>query len=408
LTEFYLWMSLGGVLGGIFTALIAPVVFTTVLEYQLTLVLACLLARRPEAGPARGRLAVLDLALPVGLGLVGIGLIGLVQAGDPDAARAHMGLVFGLLVLVAFAFSRRPIRFGLAIGAILLAATFYRGEEGRLLHAERSFFGINRVTLDDASRYHLLMHGTTLHGMQSLQAGRRLTPLAYFYPTGPLGQVFAAFGGTPVTRSVAVVGLGSGSIGCHGRAGEQWVFYEIDPAVERIARNPQYFTFLRDCPPRSRVVLGDARLSLGGAPPGQYGLMILDAYSSDAPPLHLITREALDLYLGKLAAGGILIFNISNRHMDFEPVLGNLARDAGLTALVQDEPVISEAEYDDGKRPSEWVVMARGAGDLDRLTRDPRWRPARTVAGARVWTDNFAALLQTFRWPRPLGSATAR
>ncbi|HEV8675654.1 MAG TPA: fused MFS/spermidine synthase [Methylomirabilota bacterium] len=404
LTEFYLWMSVGGVLGGVFTALLAPVVFTTVLEYQLTLVLACLLVRRPEAPAAGGRAAVLDIGLPLALGVGAIALIGLVQAGDPERAQAHIGLVFGLLVLVAFAFARRPIRFGLAVGAILLAATFYRGEEGRLLYAERSFFGINRVTLDDSARYHLLMHGTTLHGMQSLDPARRLEPLAYFYATGPLGQVFRAFGGTPATQSVAVVGLGTGSIGCHGRAGESWTFYEIDPAVERIARDPRYFTFLRDCPPASRVVLGDARLSLAGAPAGQYGLIILDAYSSDAPPLHLITREALRLYLDKLAAGGILVFNISNRHMDFEPVLGNLARDAGLTALVQDEPLISEAEYERGKRPSEWVVMARRPSDFARLGGDARWRAARAVSGT-VWTDNFTALLQTFRWPGRLARA---
>jgi hypothetical protein len=399
LTEFYLWMSVGGVLGGVFTALVAPVVFTSVLEYPITLVLGCLLVRRPKATASTARQRLLDFALPAGLGLAGAGLVSLVQTGDPETARGHMGLVFGLLVLVCFAFSRRPVRFGLGIAAVLVAALLYRGEEGQLLHAERSFFGVNRVTLDDSGRYNYLMHGTTLHGMQSREPARRREPLAYFYPSGPLGQVFAAYRGPYARRSVAVVGLGAGAIACHAGPGQRWIFYEIDPAVERIARDDRYFSFLRDCVPGIRVVLGDARLRLAGAPGGDYDLLILDAYSSDAPPLHLITREALRLYLEKLAASGILIFNISNRHMDFEPVLATLARDAGLAALTQDDAVVSDEEYRRGKRPSQWVVMARRAADLAPLGADGRWKPARLEPGTVVWTDDFAALIQTFRWP---------
>lgn len=401
LTGFYLWMSVGGVLGGVFTALVAPLVFTTVLEYPITLVLGCLLVRRPKAASSSPAQRVLDVGLPIGLGLLGVGLVRVVQAGDPETARAYIGAVFGLLVLLCFAFSRRPVRFGLGIAAVLLAALFYRGEEGRLLYAERSFFGINRVTLDDSGRYHFLLHGTTLHGMQSLEPARRREPLAYFYSSGPLGQVFAAYRGPHARRSVAVVGLGAGSIACHAEPGQRWIFYEIDPAVERIARDARYFTFLRDCVPGVQVLLGDARFRLAGAPAAAYDLLILDAYSSDAPPLHLITREALTLYLEKLAAGGILIFNISNRHMDFEPVLARLARDAGLVAVSQDDAFVSDEEYVRGKRPSQWVVMARQARDLAPLAGNSRWKRARLDPGATLWTDDFAALVRTFRWPRP-------
>ncbi|MBI3457669.1 MAG: fused MFS/spermidine synthase [Candidatus Rokubacteria bacterium] len=401
LTEFYLWLSLGGVLGGVFTALIAALIFTTVLEYQITLVLACLLARRPTAVPVRPLQRLLDVALPLALGVLAAALVILVQRGDSPAT--HMGLVFGFLVLLCYGFSRRPIRFGLGIGAILLAGTLYSGEEGRLLYAERSFFGINRVTLDRSAEYHLLMHGTTLHGIQSLDPARRLEPLAYFHATGPLGQVFAALDGAQAPKSVGVVGLGTGSVACHGRPGQRWTYYEIDPAVERIARDPRYFTFLRDCPPDIRVVLGDARLSLAAAGRGAYDLLVLDAYSSDAPPLHLMTREALRLYLDRLAPRGILVFNISNRHMEFEPVLANLARDAGLAALVQDDAVVSEDEYVRGKRPSEWVVMARELADLGTLATDPRWRPARGLPAVAVWTDSYTALLKVLRWPGRLG-----
>jgi spermidine synthase len=400
LTGFFLWMSLGGVVGGAFTALLAPLIFTSVVEYPLALVLGCLLVRRPKAAPATRLQTILDVALPVALGLGGIGLVRWVEGADPATARGHIGLVFGLLVMVCFAFSRRPVRFGLGIAAVLVAAAFYRGEEGRLLYAERTFFGINRVTLDDTGGYYYLMHGTTLHGMQSREEARRREPLSYFHKSGPLGQLFAAYRGPHARRSVAVVGLGAGSIGCHAEHGQRWIFYEIDPAVVRIAQDARYFTFLRDCVPGAPIVLGDARLRLAGAPPGAYDLLILDAYSSDAPPLHLITQEALRLYLDKLAPGGIVVFNISNRHMDFEPVLGNLARAAGLTAAVQDDPIVDDAEYAQGKRPSQWVVMAREVAHLAPLAGDGRWKVARVDPGAPVWTDDFSALVRTFRWPR--------
>jgi spermidine synthase len=360
------------------------------------LVAACLVARRPGSA-ATTTARALDLVLPAGLGLVALGLIHGVQSGALGLETAAIGPVFGGLLLLSLAFAGRPVRFGLGVGALLLAATTYHGAEGRLIHAERSFFGVSRVTRDPSERFQVLLHGTTLHGMQSLDQGRRLEPLTYLARSGPLGQLFAALGGGPLTRRVAVVGLGAGSVACHGRAGERWTFYEIDPVVERIAREPRYFTFLRDCPPTLDVVMGDARLSLRAAPDGEYGLIVLDAYSSDAPPLHLITREAVLLYRAKLAPGGVLVFNISNRHLELEPVLGALAR-AGLVALAQDDPVVHARAWQEGKRPSQWVVMARQPADLGPLGRDPRWQPALAPPGTPPWTDDFNSLLSAFRW----------
>jgi spermidine synthase len=397
LTEYYLWMSAGGVLGGAFTALLAPLLFRSVAEYPLMLVLACLAARRASAATTL-EARVLDLVLPAGLGLVALGLIHGVQSGALGLEAPAIGPVFGGLVLLSLTFARRPLRFGLGIGALLLAATTYQGAEGRLLHAERSFFGVSRVTRDPSERFQVLLHGTTLHGMQSLDLGRRLEPLTYFERTGPLGQLFAALGGGPLTRRVAVVGLGAGSLACHGRPDERWTFYEIDPVVERIARDPRFFTFLRDCAPTLDVVMGDARLSLRAAPDGEYGLIVLDAYSSDAPPMHLITREAVLLYRAKLAPGGLLVFNVSNRHLELEPVLGTLARATGLVALAQDDAVVHERAWQEGKRPSQWVVMARHLADLGPLARDGRWHPAAAPPGAAPWTDDFNSLLSAFRW----------
>ena len=398
LTEFYLWMSVGGLLGGLFNALVAPIIFDSVAEYPLALVFACLLRPRtvPDKQKPLGRW--LDFGLPGTLGaLVVASTLGL-QAGGVQPSLFSLSLTLGLPVMLCFSFRDWPIRFGLGVGAVMLANGFYPSGQGRVLHAERSFFGVYRIMLDPEEKYHLLLHGSTNHGTQSLDPAWRREPLTYYYRTGPIGQVFAAFTGAAAKSSVAVVGLGTGSLACYGEPGQQWTFYEIDPTVERIARDPRYFTYLRDCSPTIQVVLDDARLSLRQAPDQSYGLIILDAFSSDAIPIHLLTKEAVALYLTKLADDGILAFHISNRYLDLRPVLGDLAQNAGLFCLTQDDGTISEAEIKSGKAISMWVVMARQPADLGTLAQDPRWERQPGRPGATVWTDDFSNILSVFRW----------
>jgi hypothetical protein len=391
LTRFYLWVAAGGALGGILTALVAPLAFTRVAEYPLALVVACLvLDESTPRGTSRPR--VLDFVWPAALALATAGLLAVTVRGPSGA-----GLVIGVATLAAASFARRPIRFGLGVGAVLLAAAVHGETGGRALHSERTFYGRHRVVLDADGRHHLLVHGTTVHGLQSLDPGRRLEPLAYFHRTGPVGQV-AALALAGDARPVAVVGLGTGTLACYGRPGQRFTFYELDPVVVRLARDPRYFTFLRDCPPDVEVVPGDARLSLRDAPAGRYHLLVLDAYSSDAPPVHLLTREAVRLYLDKLAPGGILAFNVTNRHLDLGPVLAALARDAGLTALTRNDPTVSPAERRQGKLPSKWLVMAREASTLTPLAADPRWIVASSGPDTPVWTDSYSAVLHVLHW----------
>jgi hypothetical protein len=396
LTEFYLWLAVGGVIGGAFTALLAPLVFTNVLEYPLVLALLPLLPSRPaSAWQGRSR-QVLDLVLPLGLGVLTVGLIvGLERAGKGPEA---IGPVVGLMTLLCLAFWRRPVRFALGLAMLLLAGSVYRGEEGQLLFAERSFFGVSRVTRSPGGDYHMLMHGTTLHGMQSLAPARRHEPLTYYYASGPLGQFFAGAEGPTPRRTVAVVGLGAGSLACYGTPAQRWTFYEIDPSVLRIATDTRFFSFLRDCPPKIFIIMGDARLTLARAPDATYDLIVLDAYSSDSPPLHLITLDAVRLYLSKLAPGGMLFFNISNRHLVLEPVLAAIARAAGLVVRVHDDARVEDAQRLMGKTESQWVAMARRAEDLGPIQHDPLWKDAAGAADVAPWTDNFASLLAAFRW----------
>jgi hypothetical protein len=417
LTEFYLWLSFGGAVGGAATALVAPLLFSTVAEYPIALVLGVLLARNGAAGAARDtpRQRALDLALPLALGVLTAGLLVRGQGGEAAgllrADPAVLLALFGPPALICLSFVRRPLRFALGAGAVVLAGVLFYGDGPNLVHAERSFFGVHRVRRAvlaepgsaagagsaDAAAYHVLVHGNTVHGVQSLDPARRRDQLAYYHTAGPIGQVFAALP-PAAARPIAVVGLGTGSLACYGAPGQRWTFYEIDPAVERIARDARYFTFLRDCPPDVTVVLGDARLSLQTAPAQPYSALVLDAYSSDAIPVHLLTREALRLYLDALAPDGVLLFHISNRHLDLEPVLARLAADAGLAGLVQHYAPSAEGATGPGRTGSSWAIMARHPDHLGALAADGRWRPARTDPRVPLWTDAFAAIATVFRW----------
>ena len=203
--------------------------------------------------------------------------------------------------------------------------------------------------------------------------GGRPEPLTYYHPTGPVGQALTALLSDRPRARVAAVGLGAGSLAAYAQPGQEWTFYEIDPRVEAIARNSQFFTYLADCLGSCRVVLGDARLSLARAGGERFDFVVLDAFSSDAIPVHLLTREALDLYLSRLEPGGVLAFHISNRHLALGPVLAALFADRGLVGLAQMH-VVTQPDPT-GRSSSEWVLAARSREGLARLSSDPRWIP---------------------------------
>jgi len=395
LTEFYFWLSAGGVLGGVFNALLAPVVFRTVLEYPLTLLAACwVLAGRPTG---RSTLA-LDLAWAVAAGLVAVNLNQRLGPALTNEFTWRNAVVYGVPPLACLALWSRPRRFALALGAVLAVHTLLPTCADRILHEARSFFGVYRVSRSPSGQFHWLVHGSTIHGAQSCVDGYRREPLSYYTRRGPLGQAWSALPDR-LKQHVAVVGLGAGGVSCYAAAGQRWTFYEIDPLVERLARDPRYFTFLRDCPAAVRVVLGDARLSLAQARDGEFGLMILDAYTSDAIPVHLLTREALALYRRKLTADGVLLFHISHRHLRLERVLGALAQDAGLAcrvaagaAPVEDEPLA------EGMFASKWMVLAGDPATLAQWQNLPDWETPPPRLKTRPWTDDYASVFSVFRW----------
>lgn len=401
LTEFYLLMSLGGVLGGAFTSLLSPVLFRSLAEYPLVLVLACFLII-PAAKNSTARSKALDLILPCVIGLTCALLILALQAKGLTSNHFVMGVMFGIPTLAAFPFSRRPIRFGLAIAAVFLAANLRVKKDETIMNSTRSFFGAYRVLSLDSQTgtYHQFMHGTTLHGQQSLDPKRRREPLTYYTESGPLGMAIDSLQARLGAGfdSAGVIGLGVGTAATYATPKQHWTFYEIDPVVRDIAENPDYFTYLRDCKAPYEVVIGDGRLQLKNAPDAGYDLLVLDAYSSDSLPIHLLTREALELYASKIAPGGVMIFNISNRHLDLEPQMAALAQSIGWKSLICNDLYLDETKPDTGKTMSQWVLLGRQQSDLGKLVNDKRWKKLKTRPDTVPWTDGYSSLLSAFAW----------
>jgi SAM-dependent methyltransferase len=394
LTQFYLWMSFGGVLGGLFNVLVAPFVFHSIAEYPLMLALVFLFmpaGRRPPGAPPRLRA---DVAWACAIGLLTAALILAVPTHQLPTPWLGRVLTYGLPLLACFFLLRRPARFGLSLSALVLTTAFLGGRQEEVLHRERSFFGVLTVARDADGRFNQLFHGSTLHGQQYLDPARRDEPSSYYRPGGAIWQVFHAFSGPSAKPRVAVIGLGTGTLAVFAERGQKVTYYEIDPAVLRIARDPRWFTFLQDSRASVDVVMGDARLRLVEAPDKLYDMLVLDAFSSDAIPVHLITREAIQLYLQKLQSDGVLVFHISNRYLDLEPVVRAEARDLALVARVQHD----SANLKPGEQSSIWVVMARRESDLGPLATDHRWQELVEQPGVASWSDDFSNLVSVMRW----------
>ena len=397
LTAFYLAMSVGGVLGGVFNALVAPLVFNWVAEYPLALAFACLAGSGAGFGIGKPRDRVLDIAIPLALGALVAGL-GATLPLDPGSKYRALGtgLLFGLAAFACYTLKDRSVRFALGIGAVLLASQLSDARFGRILRQERNFYGVVRVTQDAQGQFRRMIHGNTIHGQQSLDPSRRDEPLTYYHRTGPVGEILDLFHARQIGPEVAAVGLGTGTLACYARPDERWTFFEIDPAVVAYARDPRLFTYLRDCRAPWGVKIGDARIRLRDEPDQRYGLIILDAFSSDAIPTHLLTREALRLYRSKLAPNGLIAFHISNLFIDLPPVVGALAADAGLVARVCSDRGLTADQLKEGKFSSVWAVLASRQEDLGALASDPRWETPTLRRNDAVWTDDFTDIVKHF------------
>lgn len=408
LTEFYLWMSVGGALGGFFCAIIAPLIFNWGYEHPILLVAAALLIPAGPLGPLTARLwavgtrsaMVLRYAAPVAALALSL-LAAISVSSHPDAVAA--ALLF-LLILAALAIGQ-PLHFAWAMLMLIMALGGWRqitNNDGPI-NRTRSFFGIYTVIDSQQLGLRQLLHGTTLHGVQSLIPELSTRPSSYYAPKSGAGQIFAAapalFG--PNAR-LAFVGLGTGTLACYAQPGQRWTAFEIDPAMETIARDPKLFSYIAECKPDMPVILGDARLMLEKTAPASYDILAVDAFSSDAIPLHLMTREAFGIYQRALSPDGVLLVHITNRFLALEPIVAAIANDSGWAMAVRNykpEKKQLRGSYDTESR---WLALTRQPVRLAEIlaaTADGNagWTTPNTKAGQTVWTDDFASILPAIK-----------
>ena len=394
LTEFYLFLAIGGALGGVFNSLLAPAIFNDLHEYPIAIVLVCLAlpAAVPSDSPkARVWMRTLWLFPCALLAWVWLGPRAQTPS-QPGVYNPALLLVAGLPVLLLYLLSQHRALFAAAAAAILLGLTI-RGDGSQVELRERTFFGIHTVTLDPAGTFRQLRHGTTVHGIESLDPDMRGEPLAYYSRQGPAGQVFGALGDR--IERAGFIGLGAGSLAAYGRAGQRFDLFEIDPTVVRIARNPAWFSFVSGSKAELRFILGDGRLTLTREPDASYDLLVLDAFSSDAIPLHLLTREAFAMYASKLAPEGVLLVHLSNRHLDLGPFVAAALDELGMTALERTDTIALEQTEETGRFASRWLVASRDRAALEPFAQDVRWSVP--TQAERAWTDSHADLVAALR-----------
>jgi hypothetical protein len=404
LTEFYLYMSLGGVLGGMFAALLAPQLFNTVVEYPLLIVVG--LFARPGVAAALRTINVETLTRAQwALVVMPVALIATLLATGlaPLSVSTNVIWIRSLGVAAAVALFADRVTLLTISGVLAIVMTLLASTANVDGYSERSFFGASRIMDSADGRYRLLIHGSTIHGGQRMldDKGDKLLnaqPIMYYSAEGPMARGFdiVRAGKADGKLNAGVIGLGTGSLACQLEPGESIAYFEIDPVVVSIARDPKRFTFLSSCAPKARTILGDARLTLAKEPVGAFDYLVVDAFSSDAVPVHLLTREALSLYLSRIKPAGLIAFHISNRHMELESVV------AATVATMPNVFMAAVLHKDDARsidnHPSHVVYLSRNRATIDRVMRE---RGARKVDARQTvgWSDNYADILSAI-WRR--------
>lgn len=390
LTGFYLVVSVGGLAGGVFNALASPVLFDTVLEYPAVLALAAMVIA--ATSPAtRSRFLQFIVGLAFVVAVAGLRLEGFVQ-------RLPGTLALGVLLFAAArAFAPRRLYLVVGVALVLLVSQFSLVAMGAALHIERSFFAVHRVMRDERLGWTSYLHGTTVHGRERLDPTRRSEPLTYFHRTGPVGALFAALEKQGRPQRVCVLGLGIGTLAAYARQGQQWTFLEIDPAVARIAADPRWFHYLQDARAPVAVQLGDGRLLLERHSPGAFDLLVMDAFSSDSVPMHLLTREAFALYASRLTEDGVMAMNVTNRFLDLEPVIASVAHEEGLDGVLAEDLNVPIGIAGNGKTKSRWIFLTKNGTALPPLPDAFGIRPLK-ANGTKPWTDDHSNILAAIRF----------
>ncbi len=394
LTEFYLWLSLGGLLGAVFNTLLAPILFREILEYPLILILLSFFLPGEQRTLLKKETLrkIIGVLIVCALTLVGITVAGKIQIDPP---RLKVALIFLPPVILIFLQRRSPLWFALSFISFFLPSSFFVSMHGDTIYQSRNFFGVLRVVDSGKDKFRYLIHGTTLHGRELLNDPEGCTPLGYYHSLGPIADIFSLL---EKESRVGIVGLGAGSLYCYAHSDQRWTFYEINPQVVWLAKESALFHSLNPRGAELNIVIGDARVQLDRAPDDSYDLLVLDAFSSDNIPLHLLSEEAIQIYLRKLRPGGLLVFHISNRFLDFSQPLSNVAAQLNLTYKSRFDSTVSSEEEMNGKDPSHWIVMTKKGERLVPLLPERGWRQLPPNPNLPVWRDDFSNIFKVIKW----------
>lgn len=403
LTGFYLAMSIGGALGGIFSGLLAPLIFDWTYEHPLLILLAGSLVPQAFIVPfasriwtgSRGKIVAATLVFALIVAAIAYCAIERPWPWLYDNGAMYGAAAIGLLTVFCIG-ARIPYLIGL-VAMVLVFGGWDAMEQSLTPGARmRSYYGV--YTIRDSQDTRWLAHGTTQHGLQITTRWRQRELTTYYSAFSGVGQGLLRAPGIygPHAR-IGAVGLGTGTLACYTRPGQSWRFYEIDPLMIHVARDSGKFSFLRLCNPNVPIVLGDARLSLAREPGASLDFLALDAFSSDAIPMHLLTREAFALYGRVLQPRGLLLVHISNRYLDLEPVVARAAREGGWHAARYDDRVSADSEFDRYVSSSNWIALTRDPDVLRRVTTNPppsgAWRPLQMEPGFAGWSDDYGSVL---------------
>ena len=395
LTEFYLYMSLGGALGGAFNSLIAPVLFKLPYEYYIVIVLSLFaryasepLSKTPEFFKKKNK--YIELALFPGVMLLGVG------AAILDKGWVHLVAVVGTLIFSMLLINRR-VAFVATLAVILIfnpPHAWLKIKDSVLI--ERNFFGVLRIQDYPNEEIRILSNGTTTHGAQALDHNFKNIPLTYYHPAGAAGDIFAVLDSYPGNQKVAALGLGIGSIACYNHPGRSFDFYEINQQVIDITENPKYFSYLKDCGSPYKIVLGDARHKIEEAADGSYDMIFVDVFSSDNIPIHVMTLEAIQSYKKKLKPGGLIVIHVSNRYFNLQREVAALAKAADMQMLYRYTKGGNVLGTKMIYTPAMYTVMS----DNPKIMQDflkRQWEPVKIPDDMRPWTDDYANIMRAFK-----------
>lgn len=382
LTEYYFWLALGGFLGGVFNSLIAPFIFNDVYEYYIAICLCVYLS--PSYKPSSGKAILFPLLMMAVLSCAYFLLPMLVKSADNNVWVEAVEIVAITIILT---WHQRPALLAINIAIVLVfIQTSKLSNLGEKIWQSRNFFGVSKIF--SAENLHVYIDGVTLHGAQVI-GDKQNQALTYYRPIFMLSDLLHIEAKQPL--QIAIAGLGTGTLSCAFK-NDHTTFFEINPTVTAIANNTKYFTYLNTCPPSGGIVMGDARTKLAEIKPQNFDVILVDTFTSDAIPTHLITVDAVQMYLQKLNPQGMLILHISNSHVDLKPLLVAISKQLNLIALEYDHKPFYRLDY-----ASDWVVLTRNQGTANHLQQLLKWQKLTSTKSMAAWTDDYSNILGVIR-----------